>query len=159
MIKDFLKTHKQIILYVIFGGLTTLVNYVVYFLCKGTGLDYKVSTVISWVFAVLFAFVTNKLFVFESRGRESKTVVKELTLFFGGRLFSLALELLIMKIGMDLIHADRLTFNFFEKALPLGEFLTKTVAQLVVLITNFVISKFLIFKSKKDGEKYENSCD
>lgn len=159
MIKDFLKKHRQIILYIVFGALTTLVNYVVYFLCKAVGIRYEIATVISWICAVLFAFVTNKLFVFESKSSKTKTVAKEITLFFGGRLFSLALELLIMKIGMDIIHADRLTLTAFGKVLPLGEFLIKTVAQITVLVTNFILSKFLIFKNKKGGEKSEDTCD
>jgi len=159
MIKDFLKKHKQLILYVFFGALTTLVNYVVYFLCKGFGINYQLSTVIAWVAAVLFAFITNKTFVFESKSNHIKTVGREIFLFFGGRLFSLGLELLIMKIGMDFLHAEKFTLIAFGKNLPAGEFLTKTVAQTVVLITNFLISKFLIFKKKKVGENIENTCD
>jgi putative flippase GtrA len=107
----------------------------------------------------LFAFVTNKLIVFESKSSKKQTVAKELTMFFGGRVFSLLLELLIMKIGMDVIHAGRLTFFAFEKDLPLGEFLTKTAAGIVVLTTNFIISKFIIFRKKKGGEIDENISD
>ena len=159
MIKDFLKKHKQIILYVFFGFLTTIVNYVSYFLCKAVGIRYEVATVIAWICSVLFAFVTNKLIVFESKSSKKLTVAKELTMFFGGRVFSLLLELLIMKIGMDVIHAGRLTFFAFEKDLPLGEFLTKTAAGIVVLTTNFIISKFIIFRKKKGGEIDENISD
>jgi len=108
---------------------------------------------------VLFAFITNKLFVFESKDSKAKTVSKEITMFFTGRVFSLFLELIIMKIGMDIIHAGNLTILMFEKNLPLGEFITKTVAGIVVLITNFIISKFLIFKNKKGGDTDEDISD
>ena len=159
MIKELIKKYKQYILYLLFGGMTTLVNYVVYFLCKHIGFDYKLSTVFSWCCAVLFAFVTNKLFVFESKKKETKTVLKEIVMFFGGRIFSLSLELLIMKIGIDLLHADNLTFEAFGAVLPLGEFITKTVSQAVAVVTNFLLSKFLIFRKKKGGEKDEDTCD
>ncbi len=159
MIKQFLKKHKQIILYVVFGFLTTLVNYVSYFLCKAVGIRYEIATVIAWICAVLFAFITNKMFVFESRDSKAKTVSKEIAMFFAGRVFSLFLELIIMKIGMDIIHAGNFTVFLFEKNLPLGEFITKTVAGIVVLITNFIISKFIIFKKKKGGDTDENISD
>jgi hypothetical protein len=80
-------------------------------------------------------------------------------MFFAGRVFSLLLELGIMKIGMDIIRADRLTLNLFEKELPFGEFLTKLTAGIVVLTTNYVISKFIIFKNKKGGENCEDISD
>ena len=159
MIKQFLKKHKQIILYIIFGFLTTLVNYVSYFLCKAIGIRYEIATVISWICAVLFAFITNKLFVFESKDSKAKTVSKEISMFFAGRVFSLFLELIIMKIGMDIIHAGNLTILMFEKNLPLGEFITKTVAGIVVLITNFIISKFVVFNNKKGGDTDEDISD
>ena len=158
MIKDFYKKHKEIILYIFFGGLTTLVNYVVYFLCKSIGVGYQVSTCIAWVAAVLFAFVTNKNFVFESRNKNVKTVLREMFMFFGGRLFSLCLELLIMKLGMDIVHAGGFTVEAFGFNLPAGEFITKTIAQVVVLVTNFLLSKKLIFR-KKGGRTDENTCD
>ena len=159
MIKEYIKKYKQIILYIIFGFLTTLVNFAVYFLCKALGIRYETATVIAWICSVLFAFVTNKLFVFESKSSKTQTVARELTMFFSGRVFSLLLELGIMKIGMDLVHAERLTINLFEKELPLGEFLTKLTAGIVVLTTNFIISKFIIFRKKKDGEKVEDISD
>jgi putative flippase GtrA len=159
MIKDFIKRHKEIILYVFFGFLTTVVSYVSYFFCKAIGIRYEIATVIAWICSVLFAFVTNKLFVFESKSSKTKTVAKEITMFFGGRIVSLLLELLIMKIGMDFIHAGRLTLFAFGRDLPLGEFLTKTVAGIVVLVTNYIISKFMIFRKKKGGDTDENPCD
>ena len=157
-IKDLFNKYKEIILYVFFGALTTLVNFAVYFFCKSIGIGYEVSTVIAWVAAVLFAFVTNKKYVFENRESGVKIFLKQMLLFFGGRLFSLGLELLIMKIGMDCLNAGELTVVLFSKQLPLGEFITKTTAQIVVLITNYLISKLLIFKKKKEKTD-ENSCD
>ena len=159
MIGSFFKKHKQIILYVFFGFLTTIVNYVSYFLCKAIGIRYEIAVVIAWICSVLFAFVTNKIIVFESKSSEKQTIAKELTMFFGGRVFSLLLELLIMKIGMDYIHAGNLTLFAFERELPLGEFINKLVAGIFVLTTNFIISKFIIFKKKKDGDTDENISD
>lgn len=152
-IKELLKKYREIITYVIFGALTTVVNYIIYFLCKYVGIQYEVSTVIAWLGAVAFAYITNRIFVFESKSKGVKSIFKEVTLFVAARLFSLGLELIIMYIGMDLLHAGDTTMAFAGKTLPLGEFITKTVAQIVIIISNYVFSKLVIFR--KEPEKVE----
>lgn len=148
-VRNLLKKHKELILYVIFGGLTTLVNYVAYFLCKSAGLSYSPATVIAWIVAVGFAYFVNRVWVFESKSCGLRAVLREIVLFVGARLLSLVLELAVMFVGMDLLHAGRLIIVISATALPLGEFLTKTVAQILVVLSNYVFSKLVIFRKHR----------
>lgn len=129
------RKYKETILYLVFGGLTTLINIVTYWLLtKPLGIDFMVSNAIAWVVSVLFAFVTNKLFVFESKGLNAALVAKELVLFVGARLFSGALDMGIMYLFIDILH-----FN---------DLLIKVLSNIIVIIVNYVLSKLIIFKKK-----------
>ncbi len=129
------RKYKETILYLVFGGLTTLINIVTYWLLtKPLGIDFMVSNAIAWAVSVLFAFVTNKLFVFESKGLNAALVVKELVLFVGARLFSGALDMGIMYLFIDILH-----FN---------DLLIKVLSNVIVIIVNYVLSKLIIFKKK-----------
>ncbi|MCI8805333.1 MAG: GtrA family protein [Clostridiales bacterium] len=139
--------NKETINYLIFGVLTTIVNYAVYIAAMwlsgfSEGQDgfmyaVSVSTVIAWIIAVAFAYITNKLYVFESRSFEFKTVFKEVAAFVGARLFSLGCEVLWMmavvnpKVGMN----DKIA---------------KILANVFVVIMNYFFSKFFIFKNKNE---------
>lgn len=132
---DFLKKYREQLLYLIFGGLTTLVNILVYFVCDSLWHWGTVwSTIIAWVVSVLFAFVTNKLFVFESKTRSPKALLWEAGSFFGCRLFSGVLDLAIMWLTVDLLHWPSL--------------LMKIISNVLVIILNYVFSKWLIFRKK-----------
>lgn len=74
-------------------------------------------------------------------------------LFVGARLFSLVLELIIMFIGMDLLSAGERTVVLFDKTLPLGEFITKTIAQIVIIVSNYVFSKLVVFRKKRENSE------
>ena len=148
--KKLIEKYKELILYVIFGVLTTIVNYAVYFGCKALHLHYQPSTVIAWIAAVAFAYITNRIWVFESKTCGAKAIIKEIVLFVGARLFSLVLELIIMFIGMDLLSAGERTIILLDKTLPLGEFITKTVAQIVIIVSNYIFSKLVIFRKKRE---------
>lgn len=149
--KKLLKKYKELILYVVFGALTTLVNYVVYFGCKMLQIPYQPATVVAWIAAVAFAYITNRIWVFASKTSGVKAVLKEIVLFVGARLFSLVLELIIMFIGMDLLSAGERVVVWFDKSLPLGEFVTKTVAQIVIIVSNYIFSKLVIFRKKREN--------
>ena len=148
--KKLIEKYKELILYVIFGVLTTIVNYAVYFGCKALHLPYQPATVIAWIAAVAFAYITNRIWVFESKTCGAKAIIKEIVLFVGARLFSLVLELIIMFIGMDLLSAGERTIILLDKTLPLGEFITKTVAQIVIIMSNYIFSKLVIFRKKRE---------
>lgn len=127
---DLYKKYKEIINYLIFGVLTTLISIITYALfAKVFHIDYLISNVLSWIIAVLFAYITNKIFVFESK---SKKNIKEITSFFFFRVVSLIMEMVILYIFVDMLHIDDLV--------------TKIIAQIIVIVSNYVFSKLFIFK-------------
>ena len=133
MLSDLYKKYKEIINYLIFGGLTTLVSIGTYAIfTKIFNIDYLVSNVLSWVIAVLFAFITNKLFVFESKSKDKKLISKEITNFFFFRIVSLVLEMVIMYVFVDL--------------LAINDLITKIFAQIIVILANYIFSKVFVFK-------------
>jgi len=128
-----LNKYKEVVLYCIFGGLTTVINIITYFmLSRFFNINYLISNIIAWVLSVLFAYVTNKIFVFRSKNTEFKYVIKELLAFIGCRLFSGLLDIGIMYIFVDI-------FKF-------NDFIIKIIANIIVIILNYVFSKVMIFK-------------
>lgn len=131
--------YKELILYVVFGGLTTLVNFAVYFVLRfffGEEL-YLWFNAIAWLLSVLFAFVTNKLWVFESKQKDLATWVREGIPFFGARLFSLLLDMAFMFVTVSLL------------ALPDGWM--KLASNILVVIVNYLFSKLWIFRKPKEN--------
>lgn len=126
---------KSIILYCIFGAITTAVNILTYTVCYQYFLIRNVySNVIAWILAVMFAFISNKLWVFESKSCESSAFLSELSSFFLCRVATGLLDLLIMYICVD--------------QLSLNAFIMKILANTIVIVLNYVASKMLIFKSE-----------
>lgn len=149
-IKALFKKHKELILYVVFGALTTLVNYILYFSCtSGFKIGWSAATVIAWVGAVLFAYFTNRKWVFASKSHGAKAVLSEFLKFIAARLSSLALEWLTLKLLLDILHFDA----FQWKSLPVGELVAKTIGQLLVIITNYILSKLVVFAKKPSGNE------
>lgn len=132
-IKELFVKYYDILVYLVFGVLTTVVNYLVYLPCYNLlGLSSSVSNVIAWVVAVAFAYVTNKPFVFHSHDWSRETVIPELTKFVGTRLGSGALETVILLIAVDWLGMN-------------GN-LWKIVTSVLVVIINYVGSKLLVFR-------------
>ena len=128
-----LKKYKEMILYLIFGGLTTLINILIYELfSKVFDVQYLVSNGIAWAVAVLFAFVTNRLYVFESKSKDAKVIGRQFVSFIGARLFTGLLDMLLMYIFIDLIHWN--------------DTVVKIGANVVVIVLNYVFSKLWIFR-------------
>lgn len=150
MIKTLFIKYKELITYVIFGVLTTLVNFFAFWIfTKIFGEDlYLVNNAIAWVVGVVFAYITNKLFVFESKSWDLKVITKEITGFLGARIFSFLVE----EGGMFLFVS---VLGLGEKSLTLlgftitGQFIVKILLAVIVVIFNYVFSKFFIFKIKK----------
>ena len=158
--------YKEIIMYIIFGVLTTLVNWVTYALVEpplssamhgsevtfslfGLNVAYKTFAIflanfIAWVAGVAFAFVTNKLWVFESKSWKFSLVMKELWLFVAARLITGVLEW----VGVPLLEALGLdqTITLFGKTIE--GFIAKIIVSVIVVILNYVFSKLIIFKDK-----------
>ena len=145
--KDFFKKHRELIIYIIVGGFTTVVNYIIHFGLRFLGANYYIALSIAWLGAVLFAYVANRIFVFESKTK-GKAQIKEFALFIFARVFSYGLELLISFIFIDLAHADSFVWqpDFIDAVIPMGELIVKTVAQVVIVLSNYIFSKLVIFK-------------
>lgn len=146
------KLTGELIRYLVFGVLTTVVNFVVYFGCNavlGKG-NYLVSNVIAWVAAVTFAYITNKLYVFSSKSWDRRTLLKELPGFFAARLFSLGVEEAGLYLMIDVLHFDLWSWDLIVYDLN-GATFAKLVMQFVVIVLNYVFSKWLIFARRKEG--------
>ena len=131
--KDDVKKQSELISYAIFGVATTVVSMVVYGVCNSVfEMHYLISNIVSWVIAVAFAYITNKMFVFKTRGMGFAQLKREITLFVSARLASLGIEELGLFILIGLIGW--------------GEILAKLVMQVVVIVLNYIFSKLVIFK-------------
>ena len=122
---------REIIMYLVFGVLTTVVNLIFYHICNKV-MNVLISNVIAWIAAVIFAFITNKLFVFDSKSWSPKVIAKEIPSFTAARLITLGIEEAGLAIMITWLHLD--------------EILTLPFADVVVL--NYVFSKLIIFKKK-----------
>ncbi len=138
--------YREFILYIVFGIMTTLVDVAVYwplfFAFPDSPAFIIVANCIAWVCAVLFAFAVNKFIVFSDKNKQIKTVILQLLSFAGGRVLSLGIETLILLAGDAIVKM--LSFDSGIIA-----YLPKLAAQIFVVIINYVISKFLVFKKKK----------
>ncbi len=132
------KKHKEIINYLVVGGLTTVVSMAIFYGSTWTFLDghdafeLQVANVLSWVGAVLFSYFANRIFVFESK---EKNILKELLAFISSRLLTLLFDMGTMFVLSTLLHVD---YNF-----------SKIVAMVLVTVGNYVISKVFVFKKKE----------
>ena len=125
--------HWDVISYLFFGVLTTVVNYLIYLPCFNLlGLSAAVSNVIAWVGAVLFAYLTNKPFVFRSHDWSARTVIPEFSKFVGCRVASGGAETLILLLTVDI--------------LGLNGNLWKLIVSVLVVVGNYFGSKFLVFR-------------
>jgi len=127
-----LKKKKEVIMYLIFGGCTTIINFLAYFVFKKLGCGVSVSSISSWIAAVLFAYVTNKIFVFKSKKNTGRELLNEFVSFVSGRVFTGIFDLVFMILLVDVFH--------------LCEPLIKILLNVIVIVLNFVISKLWTFK-------------
>ncbi|MEE1150024.1 GtrA family protein [Methanobrevibacter sp. UBA212] len=130
MMSDWIKIDRELILYVVFGAFTFFVNLISYFFFANMlGINYLVSNAIAWFLSVLFAYITNRIWVFESK---SPNILKEMSLFFGGRIFSGVVDMLLMYTFIDLLVLDST--------------ISKIIVQIIVIILNYIFSKLIVFK-------------
>ncbi len=139
MIKNIYEKYKEIINYLIFGVLTTVISLIVYY-----GLTYtiinpdnafmlQVANVISWIAGVLFAYFTNRKYVFESKN-ENK--LKEFSSFVGARITTLLLDMAIMGVGVSLLHGN--------------DKIMKLISQVLVIVGNYLLSKIFVFRKREN---------
>ena len=129
------KKYQEIIMYLIFGVLTTVISIVTYFIFTHTFLDahnsleLQIANVLSWVISVLFAYVTNRIFVFAS---ENKNILKEVASFFSSRIVTLLIDMFLMFILVTCLHYN--------------DTISKILVQIIVIIGNYILSKLIVFK-------------
>ena len=134
-IKNLLIKYKEQILYLFFGGCTTVVNIVVFALCSDIlHMELLVSNFMAWVLAVCFAYITNKIWVFESKTETLNELVKEIGSFVFARVVTLLIDMLIMYVGVEILFINKM--------------IIKVLANIVVIVANYVFSKLFIFKKK-----------
>ena len=166
--KELYKKYKEIILYIVFGVLTTVVSWISYallfppfdalfhgdeqmFALFGMSISYTtfavfLANLLSWIISVAFAFVTNKIWVFESKSWKPAIAVKELWLFVSARLITGILEWVFVPL-LQAIGLDQ-PLTVFGKTIE--GFVAKVIVSVVVIILNYVFSKLIIFKKKED---------
>ena len=136
-VKELYLKYKEIINYVIVGGLTTVVSiasfYIVRFfiLTANNQLHIQIATIISWILAVLFAFFANKKYVFESK-KKGKGKLIEMIKFFISRLTTLLIEMISMWI--------------LTSPLSINDKISKIIVQFIILVLNYLFSKLFVFK-------------
>jgi len=133
-IKELYNKYREVISYLFFGGLTTLVSISTQFIADYVGAGTILATTISWVCAVTYAFFVNKIFVFQNKSDKKREWLSQAAAFYGARLTTYFMEL-----GFMVLTVDVLGFNMH---------LMKIVAQVFIIIGNYLLSKFLIFKKK-----------
>lgn len=127
---------KEILWYAFFGICTTLVNIISFYILDKTGMNVYLNNFIAWILSVLFAFITNKFFVFQSSSMKGQIFIKEMTSFFFFRILSLGIDMVGMYICISLTNLNKL--------------LSKIVINIIVIIANYIFSKMFVFKKKLD---------
>lgn len=142
---DFYKSHKELINYLIFGVLTTVVSLCVYYLCVFTflnpdkAIELQIANVLSWIAGVAFAYFTNRKYVFESKNQNK---LKEASKFVLARVTTLIMDMIIMWLGVTILHGN--------------DKIVKLISQVLVIVGNYVLSKLFVFKNKNTKDKNEN---
>ncbi len=142
-LKALYSKHEQIIRYLVVGGLTTVISYAVYALCllliDGTPYDYEISTAVSFVAAVIFAYFANKHAVFKSETKDRRDAMREVGSFFLMRAISFAFELGMMKLAVDVLHINK--------------WIAKLPVNVVIVLVNYMFSKLFIFRKSSNPEQ------
>lgn len=131
MLRNLMSKYSEAISYLFFGVCTTLINFIVFFIVSNF-IAPEITNIIAWIISVAFAYITNKIFVFKSKGFS----IKEIFEFAGARIFSLLFEEACLIIMLNVFFVNTL--------------LSKIIINVFVIIMNYVLSKFIIFKKKGD---------
>lgn len=147
-LEPFYKAHKEVLMYLFFGGCTTVVSIITFAIGRkmfgshdvdmaGLAFDAGLiaANVFSWICAVTFAYITNRIWVFSDKAHDTPGIVKECAAFFAGRLFTLVLETILLELAISKIG--------------MNDMVAKVIVQIVTIVLNYVISKLFVFKKQK----------
>lgn len=132
--EPFYRKHREVLLYLLFGGLTTVISIGSYGYLIYLGMEPLIANVISWILAVLFAYVTNSTWVFEARPQNLAERCRQILGFYGGRVATLLMEETILLLFVELLAWNAM--------------LVKVAAQVLVVVANYVISKLWVFRKR-----------
>lgn len=133
-IKELFNKYKEAIMYLFFGGLTTIISVVLIYVFDRNGIIGVKARTISDIICIIFAYITNKIWVFESKCNSFKELVKEALSFFGARALTTLLSIASSFIFVDLLHYNNLIVQYSTS--------------IIVTILNYVFSKLIVFKKK-----------
>lgn len=136
------ETFRKIVAFTFWGVITTALNIVLYYCFRKIHIPVQASTILSWFFCVLFAFLTNKKYVFRSNNTTVRAVFRELVYFYGSRMLSGLLDVVLMTVFIDF--------------LKMNEILAKIIVEIIVSAFNFLLSFFVIFKEQKQSQPQIN---
>ena len=132
---DLYKMYEEGINYLIFGFLAFVLNYVLYYVLESIlHINYLGATAVSWVLTVLFAYWTNRTFVFKSKNKSADSLLKEFSSFIGARIATEFLEIGFMYLAVDILR--------------MNSYIAKLIGQVLVIVSNYFLSKLWIFKKK-----------
>ena len=138
--EPFYKKHKEVLMYLFFGGLAFFLNLFLYWrFVVVIGMNALIGNIFCWIICVLFQYVTNKSWVFDGRTESRRDLLRQITSFFGGRLFTLLVEEAMIFIFITTLHYNEMGI--------------KLLAQFVVIVLNYVISKLIVFRKKTQAEQ------
>lgn len=141
--------NRETVLYLVYGVATTLVNYIVFFLCYELVFDgdnSPAANTIAFVAAVIFAFIVNKVFVFESKSWNVEALTREVPPFLGARVGSFLIEEAGLVLCEDVWHLGNVTVFAIGGTELTGVTAAKLVLSVVVVVLNYVFCKFMVFK-------------
>lgn len=136
---EMLSKYRMQIMYLIFGGLTTVVNIVVYTEARWSHLSINIAYVLAWILSVLFAYLTNRKWVFDSQTTGFANILLEMVKFFFARLATGVVGYLILLFGVHILHQNDMIWNIIQNVF--------------VIVSNYVLSKLMIFRLKEKIEK------
>lgn len=137
-VQDFYSRHESALLYIIVGGMTTAVSVIAQYVPAYMGLPTEANTTISWICAVTFAFFANKVWVFKNRENTGKDWISQAAAFYGARAVTYFMELGFMSLTVRVLRQN--------------EYVMKLIAQVFILVINYIFSKLFIFRKKTKGD-------
>ena len=139
-LKRFINYNKHIVLYFVFGVLTTVVNLISFYIfAEILQIETIPATIWAWVVAVAFAFITNRLYVFESTAKTHAAILREAILFFIARLVTLGIEVFIMWLSVDVCGQNKLIWKVF--------------CNIITIVVNYALSKAVVFSSSRTSKR------
>jgi len=128
------RAHRETLLYLIFGGMTTVLSFALYYVFLFCGMHYIAAQILSWIGAVIFAYVTNRIWVFESRSRGFLPVLREFVSFVAVRLFSGVVETVLLWLMVDIAG--------------IAEGIAKIPVAVLTVVLNYITGKLIVFRKK-----------